>query len=301
MKKTPVLIDTDPGVDDTYALLLAHLSSNIEVKAITVSAGNVGLKYTLKNALGLCDALAWEVPVYKGADKPLKISLEDAEDIHGQNGLCGFEYKNVLKKSEDLSAVDAIYKTAKEYASELVVISLAPPTNIAMALLKYPELKTLIKELVIMGGSTDKGNVTPYAEFNFWCDPDAAKILLESGIETKLIGLNVTMKALLTADDIDSIKSENKQINDMMKKVNTFYYHSYDEDKNVKLYHIPDAVAIFAAINPNGFEYKKMNVTCETAQNEYRGMCKIFEDSPNINVAIEVDSDKFKAQMKKIK
>jgi len=168
MIKNPVLIDTDPGIDDTFAIMLAKASVELDIKALTVTAGNVGLNNTLNNALGLCDLLNIDAPVYEGAEKPLIVELRDATEFHGESGLGGYTFKNTKKKPEKEYAWDAIYNIVKESKGNLTIIALGPLTNIAIALMKYPDLPKYVKRVVIMGGNFgDYGNCMPYSEFNF--------------------------------------------------------------------------------------------------------------------------------------
>ena len=132
MNRYPVLIDTDPGVDDVFAIMLAKAADNLNIVGLTVTAGNVGIDHTLKNTLGLCDLINLDCPVFKGAEKPMLIQLQDAADIHGNNGLGGYEYTKITKKPEKEYAWDAIYKLAVQYKGQLSIIALGPLTNIAI-------------------------------------------------------------------------------------------------------------------------------------------------------------------------
>lgn len=139
MKKTPIIIDTDPGIDDSIAIITLAGSDNVEIKAITTTHGNVGLEGTTENALKLCELLNLDCPVAKGANKPMIVPAKGASDVHGSNGLGGHILPDPVKKPEEKAAWDVIYNIAKEEKGELVLVALGPLTNIALTLMKYPD------------------------------------------------------------------------------------------------------------------------------------------------------------------
>ena len=202
MEKRPILIDCDPGIDDIAALLLARQIAHFDVKAITVVAGNVGLEYTAKNALSLLSFMGWDIPLGKGAEKPLARPLETAEDVHGKTGMRGLALPETDRRPVDQPAWDLIYQVAKENRGRLEIVAVGPLTNIAIALAKYPELTGWIKRIVIMGGAFLAGNTTPAAEFNIYVDPEAAKRVFTSGIPFYLCPLDVTHQGYLTEEEL---------------------------------------------------------------------------------------------------
>lgn len=302
MTKYPILIDTDPGVDDTFAIMLAKAAENLNIVGLTVTAGNVGITYTLENTLGLCELIGLEAPVYKGAEKPMIIKLKDASDIHGNNGLGGYEYSNITKKVENEYAWDALYNLATQYEGELSVVALGPLTNIAIALLKYPDLPKYIKKLVIMGGASEWGNTEPYSEFNFWCDPHAAEIVLKSDINMQMIGLNATRQTFLTEKEVLSINSKDSKVEELLTHIRKFYLERLKQKGLSYLFHIPDAVAMAAFINPSIIEFEKYYVTCITDKGRTQGWSIVdtrnkFNKEPNIEVAMKVDKEEFLKMM----
>jgi inosine-uridine nucleoside N-ribohydrolase len=202
-QRIPVWIDTDTGVDDAAALLVACKLPQLDIRGISAVAGNVEVFRTFDNARKVC-ALAGraELPVYRGAEKPLCKELRTAPYVHGVDGLGGVELPPSSAPEETLPAWDALYAAAKACGGELQVAAIGPLTNLATALFKYPDLKTLLKRILIMGGAAQGGNVTPAAEFNIFADPHAAQAVFKSGVPVVMCGLDVTMSAYLSAEEI---------------------------------------------------------------------------------------------------
>lgn len=205
MTPIPVILDCDPGVDDAIAFLLAKQLPQLNVLAITSVAGNVGLEYTTYNALGLLEFLDWDIPVYRGASGPIFRKRVEAAEVHGSNGMAGFDLPHTRREVEGINVWDAIHKYAVEQQGSLEIIAVGPLTNLAMAFLKYPDLPHLIKRIVIMGGAASEGNATPAAEFNIYADPEAADIVFCAGVPVHMCGLDMTMKALMTPTELDQI------------------------------------------------------------------------------------------------
>lgn len=206
MKKFPVWLDCDVGVDDAIAIMTAHALSEIDLLAISTVSGNAPLSATFPNAHRMNGLMKTHYPVYKGADRPLLVEPQYAAAFHGENGLGDVE----LPLPEDAvmnvtPAWDALYDRAKQHPGELRLIAVGPLTNVAIALTKYPDLKTLLHTILIMGGAASGGNVTPAAEFNIYADPDAAQIVFKSGVPIVMCGLDVTLQAVLTPEDWDEL------------------------------------------------------------------------------------------------
>jgi inosine-uridine nucleoside N-ribohydrolase len=207
MQKIPLIIDCDPGTDDIAALMLARNMNRFDIKAVTTVSGNVPLEYTTRNALRLLDFLSWDIPVGKGAAKPLARNAVTAEDIHGKTGMAGLELPETAKTVDDKPAWDLIYDYAAEYPGELEIVAIGPLTNIAVALAKHTGLVKLIRRIVIMGGGILAGNTTPAAEFNILVDPEAAKRVFTSGIPFWLCPLDVTHEAFVTPEELEDIRA----------------------------------------------------------------------------------------------
>ena len=203
-----VIIDTDPGVDDAFALLFAMRSPELKIEAITPVAGNVPLDLTLSNALRMVEiAGRTDIPVARGANGPLMRKLITASYAHGENGLAGVAFPEPTTKPVEQSAAELIFRIASSHPGEVSIIAIGPLTNVATALRAYPSLSKMIPEIVLMGGSLSQGNVTPAAEFNIYVDPEAASIVFSSGIPLTMVGLDVTRKAVLTEEHVKTLEA----------------------------------------------------------------------------------------------
>ncbi len=194
-----IIIDTDPGVDDALAILLALRSPELKVEAITPVAGNVPLEFTLPNALKLLEiAGRTDVPVAAGARHPLVRRLITGEHVHGNNGLAGVEFPEPKIKPVAETAPELIRKIVRANPGEISIVAVGPLTNVALALRADPDLAGKLRSIVIMGGSLSGGNVTPAAEFNLYVDPEAARVVFDAGVPLTMVGLDVTRKVLFT-------------------------------------------------------------------------------------------------------
>ena len=179
--KLPLLIDTDPGVDDALALLMAFDAPHHEVVALTIAAGNVGLAHTVANALKLCEVAGVDIPVHAGCDAPLLHPAPDASYVHGRDGFGDIRYAPAAKQAEPEHAALAMIRLSHAHAGRLVVCMLGPLTNLAVALKLDPSLPQRVGRIVVMGGAvTGRGNTTPTAEFNIGFDPEAAHLVFEA-------------------------------------------------------------------------------------------------------------------------
>lgn len=209
MNPRPIIIDCDPGQDDTVALLLALGSPDeLKVLGICAVAGNVPLSLTERNARRVRElAGRADLPVYAGCPRPLVRPLETASDIHGPTGIEGAELPEPSRPVEAQHAVDFIIETLLASAQPVTLATLGPLTNVAVALVKEPGILPKIRELVMMGGAIGLGNITPAAEFNVYADPHAAHVVFESGVKLTMIGLDVTHTALATPARIEAIRA----------------------------------------------------------------------------------------------
>src|SRR3954451_22611955 len=202
----PVIIDCDPGHDDAMALMLAVASPELELVAVTTVAGNQTLEKVTANAIRVLDVVeTHDIPVAAGADRALIHVSEAAGDVHGETGLDGPDLPPPSREPEPLHAVELIARLLRERPHTLVPIG--PLTNIALLLALHPELAGRIERIVLMGGAIAEGNVTPAAEFNIWCDPEAAHRVFSSGIPVTMVGLDVTHRARLTPERAQGLRA----------------------------------------------------------------------------------------------
>lgn len=193
----PIILDCDPGTDDALAILLALASPELDVRAITVAGGNVGLSHTLRNALALTALAGSDVPVFGGAARPLLGAFVSETGVHGENGIGGVVLPQGGSPAAGLAA-DAIRHILRDSADPVTLVGIGPATNLALALTTEPALTAKVARIVLMSGARAEGNVTPSAEFNAWSDPEALAILLACGRQVVFATLELTAQALAT-------------------------------------------------------------------------------------------------------
>jgi purine nucleosidase len=193
----PIILDCDPGTDDAIAILLALASPELNVLAITVAGGNVGLHCTLPNALALTALTGSSVPVHAGADRPLLGAFVSETGIHGEDGLGGIVLPHGGSPAPGLAS-DVIRAILRDAAEPVTLVGIGPATNLALALTTEPALAAKVQQIVLMSGAWAEGNVTPAAEFNAWSDPEALAILLACGRPVVFATLELTAQALTT-------------------------------------------------------------------------------------------------------
>jgi purine nucleosidase len=271
-KKIPILIDTDPGVDDALALLMAFDSSEHEIKALTIAAGNVGLQHTVANALKLCEVARVSIPVYAGCPVPLVHAAEDAAYVHGLDGFGDIAYTPAAQTLEDEHAVSAIIRLSKEFSGELVLITLGPLTNIALALRLDPDLPKRIKRVVVMGGAvTGQGNTSISAEFNIAFDPEAAKVVFEAFPMMDIVDWEAVLQHGFLHADFESWLSLGDHraafYDNISRKT-----RAWSEGKRGLHWHSADALAMMMALYPESVEKAEMRyITVETEGKLSRG------------------------------
>ena len=296
-----IIIDTDPGQDDALALMTAFGSKKLQVLGVTCVAGNVPLNLTLENTLKICELTGKEeIPVFKGCEKPLKRKLVTAEHVHGKTGLDGTELSLKNKREEKHDASDFIIETLLENGKKNITLcALGPLTNIATALLKRPEIGDLLEEIILMGGGFfEGGNITPAAEFNIYVDPEAAKIVLSSGVKITMLPLDVTHKTLVDRKFLSKLRASNKNSATQAAKLLDFF-ERYDIQKyGSKGGPLHDPNVIVYLLNPEIYKGKIVNVEVEIQSELTRGMTVVdwwgVTDRPkNANYINEVNSDAF--------
>jgi inosine-uridine nucleoside N-ribohydrolase len=205
----PVILDCDPGTDDAFALMLALASPEIELLAVTVAGGNVGLELTLRNALSLVALAGASIPVFAGADRPLLGSFTPEPRVHGVDGLGGIAAPPGGPAAPGLAA-DAIRSILRASAQPITLVGIAPATNLALALITEPPLAAKVEQLVLMTGAVGEGNATPAAEFNALNDPEALAILLGCGRPVVLVTLELTAQALCTPRRLAALRASGR-------------------------------------------------------------------------------------------
>ena len=301
--KNKIIFDGDPGIDDALALLYALKNDDAELVGITTVGGNIGLDKTTKNALRILEITNnTHIPVARGIEKPLLRENKSEGEVHGKDGLGNSNLPEPKIKEIDIHAVDFIIKTIMDNPNQITLVPVGPLTNVAVAVIKEPRIKDYVKDVVIMGGAvTTFGNITPKSEFNIYTDPEAAKIVFESGLPITLVGLDVTMKTLLTQKHLSEITKVSTPVTEFVKKIITHYMRFYQEVVGVNGCGMHDPLAMAVAIDKSLVRTRRLFVTVET-RGEYttgetvadlRGSKEGGVSPPNMDVCVEVDSERF--------
>ena len=279
------LIDTDVASDDAVALIMALRAPDVSVVAITTVAGNVEVEQATRNALYTVELCGTSVPVYAGADKPLQREHQRATWFHGRDGLGDHGYPAPRQKPEKLHAVDAIVQ-AIEANPGIVVVTLGPLTNLALALTRKPSLAAKVGRCVVMGGAPCcEGNVTPAAEYNIWVDPEAARIVMLGGLPVEMVGWQTCRgDAVLNEADITRVLGFNNPLARFAIECNSRAREAYREQTGEDGISLPDPVAMSVALDPTiGNQWSEHYVDVETRSELTRGMTVV----DRLNVAAD--------------
>lgn len=272
--KRPFLIDTDTASDDAVALIMALRCPEVEVVAITTVAGNVGVEQASRNALYTAELCDSSVRVFAGAEKPLTREHASASWFHGRDGLGDHGYPLPRRAVERQSAVDAIIAVIESQPG-LVLITLGPLTNIALALQKRPEIAGKVGRCVVMGGAPCcEGNVTPAAEYNIWCDPEAARIVIRSGLPIELVGWHLCRgEAALNLSEIEQVLSFGTPVAKFAVECNSRAQEAYFQQTGEHGISLPDPVSMAVALDPSIITSQTEHyVEIETISELTRGM-----------------------------
>ncbi len=269
-----LLIDTDTASDDAVALMMALQAPDVRVAAITTVAGNVDVEQATRNALYTVELCEAEVPVYRGAEQPLARPHQSATWFHGRDGLGDHGYLPSRRAAEPQPAVDAMIAAVESHPG-LVLVTLGPLTNLAQALARSPEIAARVSRAVVMGGNPCcEGNVTPAAEYNLWVDPEAARIVMRSGLPIELIGWHLCrFDAALNPSDIEFVLSLNTERARFAIECNSHAQRAYLEQTGEHGISLPDPVAMAVALDPTiGTIWSEHYVDVETQSELTRGM-----------------------------
>ena len=268
------LIDTDTASDDAVALIMALRAPDVRVAAITTVAGNVDVDQATRNALYTVELCEADVPVFMGAAQPLVRKHESATWFHGRDGLGDHDYPPPRKSAAPQSAVDAIIETIGANPG-LILVTLGPLTNIALALARKPDIAAQVSRCVVMGGAPCcEGNVTPAAEYNIWVDPEAARMVIRSSLPVELVGWHLCrFDAALSLIDIKHVLSLNTHRARFAIECNSHAQCAYLEQTGDHGISLPDPVAMAIALDPTvGIRWSEHYVDVETESDLTRGM-----------------------------
>jgi purine nucleosidase len=298
----PVLLDCDPGHDDAFAILLAAGSPLADLRAITTIGGNGTLEAVTRNALRVCTlAGIRDVPVAAGAEGPLHGELQTAADVHGASGLDGPELPEPDFELDPRPALELMVDVLSSSSEPVTLVPTGPLTNIALLLQSAHDVRDQIREIVWMGGSRGRGNRTPYAEFNAWVDPEAAQIVMDSGVPFTLVGLHLTHQALATPDVVERIRGTGGPLGAVAADWLGYFSSTYRSIWGIDApLHDPCALAI--ALDPSLATYEEAFVAMETEGRWTRGATVVdpygrLGQEPNARVPLELDVDRFWAML----
>jgi purine nucleosidase len=295
------LIDTDTASDDAVALVMAMQHPGVQIEAITVVAGNVPVEQGVQNALYTVELCQQDIPVHRGMPGPLTRPLETAQFVHGQDGMGDFGLPLRGRSPTSGHAVEVLLETIHRFAGDIALVTLGPLTNIAVALRQDPSMAQAVAECIIMGGTGyGHGNVTPVAEYNFWADPEAAKIVFESGMPIKMVGWDISRKyAVLGPENTAALRAVGTPLAhfcvDIQRSVEQFALTT----TLLPGFDLPDPIAMAIALDPSvATSTKRCFVAIETASTLCRGQSVVdrlglWGQEPNADVTVEASREQF--------
>jgi purine nucleosidase len=303
--KRKIIIDSDTATDDAVAILLALNAPDIKVEAITITVGNVGFEQQTKNALYTLEKAGkgGQVPVYQGSSRPLTREIHgSATYVHGTDGMSDSFFPEAKQKHETEHAVDAMIRLVEKYPGEITIVAIGPLTNIALALLRQPTIATQIKGIYFMGGVYKfYGNVTPVSSYNVWVDPEAARIVFQSGIPVTTVGFDVSVHSSVFTDaDYLQVEKLNTKLSAFFMSINKIRRVYCKEHQKMNGSNHPDAITMAVFIDPSiGLEMLPRFVDIETQGELTRGAMLIdelgvYKKPVNATVCAQADEKKFK-------
>lgn len=305
MKKIPIIIDCDPGHDDAMAILWALAAPELEVRAVTTVAGNQTIEKVTNNAIKvLTKAGRSDIPVGMGAKQPLIRKLVvGGEVVHGSSGLEGPVLPECGFAPSKLTALELLAKTIEESEEKITLVPIGPLTNIAALFITRPDLKEKIERLSIMGGGAYMGNWTPAAEYNIWADPEAAKVVFNSGLPIIMSGLDVTHKAYITREENEILRAQGNEISVFAAELIDYFSRYHYEVEGFPGCTMHDPTAIAALLYPDMFTSITCNVDVEVSGELTTGMTvvdtigykeKIFGETVDKNTTVLFNVDRTK-------
>lgn len=303
-ERIPLLIDTDPGVDDALALLMAFGDPRHELLGLTIAAGNVGLRHTVANALKLCEVAGVDVPVYAGCPVPLVHVAEDAAYVHGEDGFGGTGYTPAARQAESEHAALAIIRLAREHEGRLLLVTLGPLTNLALAVRLDPELPSRIGRLVVMGGAvTGLGNTSIPAEFNIAFDPEAAEVVFRAFPQFELVDWEAVLRHGFLHRDFEAWLAAGDARARFYDGISRFT-RQWSEGRRGAHWHSADALAMAAALQPDGVlrvEHRYLAVELEGRLSRGATLVDWQQRTgrpANARIVMDYDPPRFQAQLR---
>ncbi len=295
-----MLIDTDTASDDAVALVMALRDPVVSVEAITVVAGNVPLGQALQNALYTVDLCESQVPVYAGLAAPIMRDLESAENVHGSDGMGDVGLELYGRAPSPGRAVDEMVERFLTEPGVIDLVTIGPLTNVAAALLRAPEMAGAVKHCYIMGGTgAGPGNVTPLGEFNFWCDPEAAKVVFRSGMPITMVGWDISVtSATFDAGQAAQLRSIGTPFAEFAVDIQAVLNEFALAETHLPGFDLPDPIAMAVALDPSIAEVRMCFVDIEIGNGAARGhdivdWLGVTGRTPNVGVVTSVERSVF--------
>lgn len=293
MDKQKIIIDCDPGHDDAIGLLVAYYSDELDLIGVSTCAGNQTIDKTSRNANNLLRFFNSDIKVAKGETDPIKRKVKTCPEIHGESGLDGYDFPEYIEEYDSRPAYQFIIDTVLAN-KDIIVVTTGPMTNLALAISKCPDITKNIKEIVLMGGSTTEGNITPEAEFNIIVDPEAADICFKSGVPLRMLGLNVTRKILVNNEVLAKASRINTKGSDLFVKLMKVFNENQRTFFGLDFGPLHDPATVVSLINPKAFEFTPMHVEIDVTETKYLGKTRCSKSTPfNCMVATKVNLEEY--------
>ena len=297
--KQKIIIDCDPGHDDAIALLIACYTEKYDLIGVSTCAGNQTIDKTSKNTLNLLNFFKKEIKVVKGETDPIKRKVKTCPEIHGESGLDGYDFPAYKEEYDSRPAWQYIIDTVLANKG-IIVITTGPMTNLALALSHNPDIAKNIKEIVLMGGSTGEGNITPEAEFNILVDPEAADICFKADVPMRMLGLNVTRQILVTDKVVKEASKINTRGSDLFVKLMKVFNENQRKFFGLEYGPLHDPATIISLLNEKTFKFEPMHVEIDCSDTKYLGKTRCSKEKPyNCNVAVSVNLEEYWSEVYK--
>lgn len=274
-----VVIDTDPGVDDAIALLMALSCPQLDILGLTTTAGNVPIGPATRNALAILESVGRaDIPVAKGATRPIRGRYAYARDVHSAEGLT-YQLPAPTLRTSETGAVQFLSETLRANPGAVTVIALGPLTNLARLHRDQPSVLSVAKRLLVMGGAVQTpGNVTPHAEFNFYSDPTAARLVMESGIPVTLIDMAPCRQVFLTREDVEGVRPST-DVGILGERIMAGWF---GQDPTRERFNMYDPLTLVAAVDPNAIDFRSVTMTVDdstsTDDSALWGRCRVLDE-----------------------
>jgi pyrimidine-specific ribonucleoside hydrolase len=298
MTPIPIILDCDPGHDDAIALLLAVASPEVELVGVTTVSGNQTLDKTTANALRVLEfAGRPDIPVYAGADRPFVRERDVAAHVHGESGLDGPDLPPPAGRAQDAHAVDYLAGEIRRRNGKVTLVPTGPLTNIGLLLSLHPDARP--ERIVLMGGAIGEGNRTPAAEFNIWADPEAAQRVFAERLDTTMVGLDVTHRALITDEHTERMRAAGKvgrMVAELMDFYARFHRSRYPDLAGSPMH---DPVCVAHVIDPSLMEVRDAQIKIDCSSGPSWGRTNVdwrgreHFGPPNAKVGVDIDGEGF--------